>query len=155
MSEQALNCLWDTLAFSAFDGINILALIYNEKKQECNILVFDAVRARQAAHRITLEPARGRRKHPVYRCYDKAGGYVFEVRYGDATANALQRGLWTHTQAGLRYFNSLTNGWVSYSHKHSLVALFSHALVATENGHQSALREIKADIAQSRKNTRT
>ena len=41
--------------------------------------------------------------------------YICEVRYGDATANALQRGLWTHTRRSLKYFDSVTNGWIDYS----------------------------------------
>ena len=48
--------------------------------------------------RVVLEKKGKGRKHPVYRFYDDAGGYVCEVRYGGADANALQRGLWTHTK---------------------------------------------------------
>jgi hypothetical protein len=75
------------------------------------------------------------------------GDYVCEVRYGDAAANALQRGLWTHTKNGLKYFDSITGGWIDYSHNKVLVALFSHALVSSEAGHSSALEKIKEDIA--------
>jgi hypothetical protein len=68
------------------------------------------------------------------------------VRYGDAAANALQRGLWTHTKNGLKYFDSITGGWIDYSHNKVLVALFSHALVSSEAGHASALEKVKEDI---------
>ncbi len=152
IAGQVLADLWDTPEFSAFGNINILPLIYDEDNQRCNILVFDSAHAKHAADRITLEAAGGRRKHPVYRFYDNEGGYICEVRYGDAAANALQRGLWTHTQKGLRYFNSLTDGWVSYTHNACLVALLSQALAATRQGHECALREIKADIARIKKN---
>ena len=91
------------------------------------------------------------RKHPVYRFYDKQGDYICEVRYGGASANALQRGFWTHTKNGLKYFNSVTNGWVSYSHNLVLVQLFSHALVASESGHQIALQDVKNDISALKK----
>jgi len=74
------------------------------------------------------------------------GDYVCEVRYGDATANALQRGLWTHTKNGLKFFDSVTNGWIDYSHNVILVRLFSHALVSSEAGHATALQKIKEDI---------
>jgi hypothetical protein len=70
------------------------------------------------------------------------------VRYGDATANALQRGLWTHTKNGLSYFESITGGWIDYSHNPLLVKLFSHALVSSLAGHTAALAEIKKDIAR-------
>lgn len=70
----------------------------------------------------------------------------FEVRYGDAQANALQRGLWTNTNNALPYFKSLTNGWISYSHNIVLVHLFSHALVSSNKGHSDALEVIKNDI---------
>jgi len=79
--------------FANFGNINVLPLIYDEKSKRCNILVFDYDRARDATVRIVLEKAGRGRKHPVYRFYDSDGDYVCEVRYGDAAANALQRGL--------------------------------------------------------------
>jgi hypothetical protein len=140
-----LKTIFDDPAFSAFATINVLPLIYDEKAQRCNILVFDHTRARAATARIAFATAGRGRKHPVYRFYDAQGAYICEVRYGDAAANALQRGLWTHTKNGLKYFDSIT-GWISYSHNHILVALFSHALVSSEAGHISALEKIKEDI---------
>ena len=151
ISGNKLVSLWNMPEFSTFGGINILPLIYDENKNKCNILVFNAEMAKQATDYILYEKAGHGRKHPVYRFYDKQDGYICEVRYGSASANALQRGLWTHTKKGFQYFDSLTDGWVSYSHNLTLVALFSHALVSTEKGHQKALAEIKADIAALKK----
>ena len=68
---------------------------------------------------------------------DADGKYICEVRYGNAAANALQRGFWTHTVHALPYFNSLTNGWISYAHNHTLVQLFKLALNANEDGHKT------------------
>jgi hypothetical protein len=138
-------------AFAEFSNINALPLIYNEKKLCCNILVFDYDRAMEQTSRIVREDTGKGRKHPVYRFYDSQGDYICEVRYGDAAANALQRGLWTHTKNGLKYFDSLTNGWINYSHNHILVKLFSHALVSSSAGHASALEKIKEDIAVLKK----
>ena len=135
-------------AFSDFRGVNILPLIYDEKRQCCNILVFDYHRAEAATMKISREMGGRGRKHPVYRFYDADDAYVCEVRYGGAAANALQRGLWTHTRNGLGYFDSITNGWIDYSHNFILVKLFSHALVSSETGHGEALEKIKADIAR-------
>lgn len=135
-------------AFTEFRNINVLPLIYDEANQRCNILVFDYDRAVRETVRIVREEGMRRRKHPVYRFYDLAGDYVCEVRYGDAAANALQRGLWTHTRNGLKYFDSITNGWIDYSHNLILVKLFSHALVSSEAGHTSALERIREDIAR-------
>lgn len=87
----------------------------------------------------------------MYRFYDDVGDYVCEVRYGDAAANALQRGLWTRTKNALKYFHSLTNGWIDYSDNLVLVQLFSHALVATAKGHKSALKKIKEDIEEQKR----
>lgn len=133
--------------FSNFH-INILPLIYDEQVQRCNILVFDYARAGKCTARIVREAAGRRRRHPVYRFYDADGGYICEVRYGGPDANALQRGLWTHTRKGRKYFDSLTGGWIDYSHNHVLVDLFSHALVSSEAGHTDALQNIKEDIAR-------
>ena len=141
-----LRALFDDPVFSGFSNINVLPLIYDEKKQRCNILVFDSIRARQAVSRIAFESEGKGRKHPVYKFYDSQGAYICEVRYGSATANALQRGLWTNTKNGLKYFDSVTSGWIDYSHNKVLVSLFSHALVSSAEGHTSALERIKEDI---------
>lgn len=138
-------------AFSDFENINVLPLIYDEKRQRCNILVFDYDLAKQKTVLIKLEDAGRGRKHPVYRFYDTQEDYICEVRYGGASANALQRGLWTHTKNGIKYFDSITNGWIDYSHNLVLVNLFSHALVSSSNGHSLALEKIKEDIEQLKK----
>ncbi len=138
--------------FSDFSNINVLPLIYNEKAKRCNILVFDYARARGAVSRIVREGDGHGRKHPVYRFYDADGSYICEVRYGSATANALQRGLWTNTKNGLKYFDSITKGWVDYSHNLVLVKLFSHALVSSSAGHILALEKIKEDISLLKSN---
>jgi len=144
---RKLKAIFSDPAFSAFTSINILPLIYNEKEQKCNILVFDSARAQSETARIVLESAGRGRKHPVYRFYDVNGAYICEVRYGDAAANALQRGLWTHTKNGLHYFDSITGGWIDYAHNKVLVALFSHALVSSVVGHASALEKVQEAIA--------
>jgi len=46
----------------------------------------------------------------------------------------------------LKYFDSITNGWITYEHNLVLVQLFSHALVASRAGHTAALDRIKEDI---------
>ena len=148
---KTLGKVWAEPVFSMFGELNILPLIYDEKKQRCNILVFDSASAQKNVARVVLEEAGHGRKHPVFRFYDTAGDYVCEVRYGAATANALQRGLWTHTKNGLKYFQSVTNGWIDYSHNHVLVRLFSHALVATRAGHEAALEKLAQDIEAQKK----
>jgi hypothetical protein len=138
--------IFDDPVFAEFSNINVLPLIYDESMQRCNILVFDYARAREATSRIVrVEGGKGR-KHPVYRFYDSDDNYVCEVRYGHAASNALQRGLWTHTKNAWKYFDSITDGWIDYSHNHVLVTLFSHALVSSDAGHVSALEKIKEDI---------
>ena len=44
------------------------------------------------------------------------------------------------------YFESLTNGWLSYVHNLILVQLFRLALNSTENGHKSANVILQTDI---------
>lgn len=142
----------DDPAFTAFANINVLPLIYDEKNQRCNIMVYDYARVRTETAKIVLQSDGHGRKHPVYKFFDSQGDYVCEVRYGGASANALQRGLWTHTKNGLKHFDSVTSGWISYSHNHILVALFSHALVSSAQGHAIALEKIKEDIIAMRNN---
>ncbi|WP_372718957.1 hypothetical protein, partial [Immundisolibacter sp.] len=143
---KAIASLWADPVFSDFSALNVLPLIYDEKKQRCNVLVFDHEMAMQSVARVIYESEGKGRKHPVYRFYDAEGDYVCEVRYGSGTANALQRGLWTHTRNGLKYFTSATDGWITYTHNPILVTLFSHALLSTPVGQEAALEELKSDV---------
>ena len=145
-----IQAIFDDDAFADFGVINVLPLIYDEKAQRCNIMVFDFDKARANTAVIRLEESGRGRQHPVYRFYDAEGGYICEVRYGGPSANALQRGLWTHTRKAVDYFVSLTGGWVAYSHNLVLVELFSHALVSSQQGHERALGEVKRDIDRLR-----
>lgn len=138
-------------AFSHVGRMNVLPLIYDEKNERCNIMVFDFLRAVNSVKYAEKENPGKQRKHPVYKFFDENDGYIFEVRYGGATANALQRGLWTNTKNAPAFFDSVTSGWVDYSHNPTLVNLFSHALVAGAHGHMRALAEIRKDIAKLKK----
>jgi hypothetical protein len=99
--REKIDRIFGDPAFSSFMEINVLPLIYDERNQRCNILVFDYEAARKQTVKIVHSEEGSGRKHPVFRFYDKAGDYICEVRYGDARANALQRGLWTHTRNAL------------------------------------------------------
>ena len=125
IDRKHISEVFQHTVFSAFNDINVLPLIYDEKSKKCNILVFDYDRAQQEVATIRKEVMGRTRKHPVYKFYDGQGNYICEVRYGGQTANALQRGLWTHTRNAINFFDSLTNGWVDYSHNLVLVELFS------------------------------
>ena len=135
-------------AFKEFQSINVLPLIYNEKTMQCNIMVFDYEKVVQSTVRIIKESEGAGRKHPVYRFYDAKNCYICEVRYGGASANALQRGLWTNTKTATDYFFSVSGGWIEYTTNTTLLDLFSHALVASERGHKYALIRIDEDITR-------
>ena len=150
--------------FSEFGAINVMPLIYDEKKQRCNIMIFDHQKAMANTKRIVfvgkdqrfdfmtgnVVPGKGR-SHPIYMFVDFKNYYICEVRYGGASANALQRGLWTHTKNAIAYFDSLTNGWIDYSHNHTLVKLFSLALNSSEQGHKVANEILQKDIDRLKK----
>lgn len=151
--------IFSSKEFEDFDAINIMPLIYNEKEQRCNIMVFDHRKAIERTGRIVFVDknkkfdfstqsivARKGRKHPIFMFVGSEGDYICEVRYGGASANALQRGLWTHTRNAVSYFDSLTNEWIDYSHNHTLVKLFSLALNSSEKGHASANIILQKDI---------
>lgn len=151
--------IFRTQAFAGLSQVNVMPLIYREDRKECNIMVFDFDLMESNTKRILYVPenrkydqekrglvlAKGR-SHPIFMFLDGKGRYICEVRYGGAAANALQRGFWTHTVNALPYFNSLTNGWISYSHNQTLVKLFKLALNATEKGHSSANVILQEDI---------
>ncbi len=151
VDKDKLQEVFNDPAFSGLNDINVLPLIYDERNLKCGILVFDSEAARTKTAKIIHEKEGKGRKHPVFRFYDDDGGYICEVRYGAADANALQRGLWTHTRNARNYFNSLTGGRISYSHNHVLVELFSHALISTGGGHEEALKRLKEDVEAQKK----
>ena len=105
-----------------------MPLIYKEKSKECNIMVFDFERVKKDTHRILYVPERkeydpekqslieaGRRSHPIFMFLNANGEYMCEVRYGGATANALQRGLWTNVCLSINnYFRLQTPFNVDY-----------------------------------------
>ena len=149
--KSDIENIFDSKAFSEIKKLNVMALIYNEKQKRCNIMVFDYDRAKQATRKIVRLQEGKRRKHPIYTFLDEMGRYICEVRYGSATANALQRGLWTHTKRASEYFTSLTNGWIDYTENMTLVRLLSLALNASEKGHQEAVSVLQEDIEQLKK----
>lgn len=147
--------------FSEFGTVNVMPLIYDETHTQCNIMIFDGDKARNDTARIVYIDKNQRwnsvsqmvvsgkgRSHPIFMFLDSRGEYICEVRYGGASANALQRGLWTHTKNAQPYFDSLTNGWIDYSHNMTLVKLFSLALNSTARGHQQANEILQKDIDQ-------
>lgn len=156
---DTIQRIFSSEAFSSLNSINVMPLIYREDKKECNIMVFDFDKMKANTKKIvyvdkgyrydekeqSVVKAKGR-KHPIYVFIDEDSKYICEVRYGDAAANALQRGFWTHTGHAMSYFDSLTNGWISYRHNLTLVQLFRLALNSTENGHRSANAILQADI---------
>ena len=121
-------------------------MIYDEKAKRCNILTFDYDLAKSNIKRIVRASHATRTVHPNYHCFDAEENYVFEVRYGNTKANALQRGFWTNTKRATRYFQSLTGGWISYSHNPVLVKMFSQALLATQPSHEQCLALLQSDI---------
>ena len=146
-----IESIFNSEAFAEFGKMNVMPLIYDEKKKRCNILIYDSEKAMLNTHKIVKNIAGRGRKHPVYVFIDKEDNYIAEVRYGNATANALQRGLWTHTKNALPYFDSLTNGWIDYSHNLTLVKLFGLALVSSEKGHETANVILQSDIDELKK----
>ena len=94
---KKIKTIFNSKEFSEFENINVLPLIYDEKNKKCNIMVFDFTKAKEATNSIKLESEGKGRKHPTFRFFDINDNYICEVRYGDAAANALQRGLWRYT----------------------------------------------------------
>ena len=163
--ELTIQEIFNSPEFASLNSVNVMPLIYREKAMQCNIMVFDFEKMKadtakiiyvDEGHKFDYDlqeviSSKGR-SHPIYMFIDKDGKYICEVRYGNAAANALQRGFWTHTVHALPYFNSLTNGWISYKHNLTLVKLFRLALNSTEKGHEAANALLQSDIDEFRQN---
>ena len=153
--KDQIAAIFASHEFADFNNINVMPLIYNEKNKQCNIMVFDHAKAIKNTTRILYigigksygnKKTGKSRKHPIYMFLDNKNNYICEVRYGGASANALQRGLWTNTKNAIPYFDSITNGWIDYSHNLTLVKLFSLALNSTEKSHKEANEILQKDI---------
>ena len=158
-NKDEINRIFASNEFLSLFSINVMPLIYDETQQKCNIMVFDFEKAKRNVYKILFIDKNERfdkitgdivqskgRAHPIYLFVDSQGSYICEVRYGDASANALQRGFWTHTKNASDYFDSLTNGWIDYSTNKTLVRLFAIALNASRRGQEEAQEVLQRDI---------
>ena len=136
---------------------NVIPLIYKESKKgnKCNIFIFNAEKLNNNLKRIVfvgkgkefsheegkVVERKGRKKkrvHPIFMFLDENNNYICEVRYGGKTANALQRGLWSDTKKGEKYFTKLFGDWIEYDKQEELLSLFRRALNSTREGHENA-----------------
>lgn len=157
--RDKIDRIFNSEVFSTVTSVNVFPLIYDEVNSRCNILIFDYAKACQNTYAVyfvdkdqvfdqqsmSVIKKKGRR-HPIFLFVGSNGQYLFEVRYGGASANALQRGVWTNTKIAECYFISLTNGWIDYSMNDDVVRLFSKALVARSESHKKAEIIIQKDI---------
>jgi len=160
VNKKQIEIIFASHPFADFNNINVMPLIYNEKRKQCNIMVFDHEKAIKNTSRIVYigknksfsgKKTGKSRLHPIFMFLDDKNEYICEVRYGGASANALQRGLWTNTKNATPYFDSLTKGWIDYSHNKTLVRLFSLALNSTEESHKEANVILQKNIDRLKK----
>lgn len=145
--------IFSSLQFLDLYNRNILSLIYNEKSGFCNIMIFDFNLAFYETKRIiridkdSIENRKGKpRLHPIYMFLDKNDNYIFEIRYGGKTANALQRGLWTNTKKAKNYFESLTGGWINYKINLNLLKMIELALNSSESSHKEVNKMLQKNV---------
>lgn len=139
------NILQDN-AFAEFDQVNVLPLIYDERKQKFKVVIYDLVKAYSSVRSIRFLPPRkigNKMTFPIYKFYGKKNQYIFEVRYGGAGANALQRGMWTHTENADPFFRELLSD--AYKINEPLLKLIAKLLISTQDTHESILRQLPKD----------
>ena len=125
----------------SFSAVNVLPLIYNEKEMRFKVIVFDLQKAYSFVEKIKFLPPRkiGKKKtFPIYKFFDSKNNYIFEVRYGGAKANALQRGMWTHTENAGPFFKELLVG--GYKINEPLIDLIAKILVSRKDTHEKILQ---------------
>lgn len=156
VDEKKIQKIIEHPSFANIDRIHILPLIYKEKKEKgrkvrggsLKIIIFDTQKAYKLVRKVIyVVPGKKGRKHPIYAFLDVNNLYIFEVRYGGATANALQRGMWTHTENAGSYFRELLNG--SYEINEPLINLISKILVSSRNKHEEILKLFPRSKAES------
>lgn len=112
--------------------LNVLLFIYNEKKYICNVMIYDFDLVKSQINKIEKVLPKGARKYPIYK-FMHNNDYLFEVRYGGKNANALQRGVWTHTKNAYPYFISVSNGEIKYQVRKNLLEIISYLMIATND----------------------
>lgn len=151
IDKDKIDSILNGEAFKSIESINLLPLIYREKEMECNILVFDFEKAKEETSKIEYISSGQGRKHPIYKFTNSNGDYIFEVRYGGASANALQRGMWTNTKNATNYFFSITGGWINYKINEDLVKLIMLALNSTKAAHIESNKILQKGIEELKK----
>lgn len=129
--------------FVDFNDVNVLPLIYNEAEMTFKVIIFDVEKAYKSVRKIKFFRPRkfgkNRKTHPIYKFFDKNDNYIFEVRYGDTKANALQRGMWTQTEKAEPFFKKILKG--SYQINEPLIKLISKTLVCRKDKHEKILEK--------------
>ncbi len=140
-NQDKINKILSSSCFADFCSVNVLPLIYNEKEMRFKIIVFDLDKAFSSVKKIKFFPPRSygndRSTFPIYKFLGNKDEYIFEVRYGDAKANALQRGMWTHTERAVPYFRELLSG--EYTINQPLIRLMAKILVSGKDKHEQIL----------------
>ena len=120
--------------------LNVLLFIYDEKKLTCKIMLYDFDKVKDEIKKIEKVLPGGARKYPIYKFLNENNDYLFEVRYGGKNANALQRGIWTHTVHAKSYFINISNGEIKYEIRQNLIDVIS-ILMISSNSTINKLRE--------------
>lgn len=139
-AQTIKNILGDS-CFVNFNKVNVLPLLYNEKDNTFKVVIFDVERAYESVIKIKYFPprkyAKNKKTHPIYKFFGEKDQYIFEVRYGDTKANALQRGMWTQTEKAEPFFNKILTG--TYKINEPLLKLMSKILVCSQGKHKKLL----------------
>ena len=88
-------------------GINVICFLYSEKNLTFRVGYLDLDNLANSVKEYKKEQLR---KHPIYRFYDENANYLFEIRYGGGTANALQRGVWTFINKNQKIVKTMFSG---------------------------------------------
>ena len=145
--ENKIRKVKEKKEFQKLLNISTLSLIYDEKQKQFNILVFDKTKFLNELKDIKFINNDVRnRKHPIFIFLNEQEEYILECRYGGKTANALQRGLWSHTINAEKYFLSITGGWLKYNTNDNIKKLFSKSLLSTNQTHEEVIKLLQKDI---------
>ena len=142
---QKINDILKNPCFFDFSKVNVLPLIYDETNKTFKIILFNLKKAYNSVNKIKYFPPRkygkGRKTFPIYKFFTTEEQCIFEVRYGGAGANALQRGMWTHTKNASPFFNEILNG--TYEINKPLIKLISKIFVSPEEKHKKILNLLR------------
>ncbi|MFW6047576.1 MAG: hypothetical protein ACOCP4_07330 [Candidatus Woesearchaeota archaeon] len=101
LDKKEISTLKNKKSFNNFKALNTIQILYQEPNgrkivdYSYRVTAFNTFKACEDIEHIEFIM---RKKYGIYRFFNSNKDFMFDIRYGGKSANALQRGVWTQTK---------------------------------------------------------